>query len=77
MTAGGVGHHRLDGDLDLRQRPDHHPDLERDGDHQRVDHHRPERQLQRQPGAGGSPTFGFLGSWNSTNAAPTVSCTAS
>ncbi|GAA1799233.1 hypothetical protein GCM10009682_21090 [Luedemannella flava] len=28
-------------------------------------------------GAGGSTTFGFLGSWNGTNSAPTLSCTAS
>ena len=28
-------------------------------------------------GAGGSTTFGFLGSWNGTNSVPTVSCTAS
>ncbi|MGC5050915.1 cellulase family glycosylhydrolase [Micromonospora sp. DT48] len=28
-------------------------------------------------GAGASTTFGFLGSWNGTNPAPTVSCTAS
>jgi mannan endo-1,4-beta-mannosidase len=28
-------------------------------------------------GAGTSTTFGFLGSWNGTNAAPAVSCTAS
>jgi mannan endo-1,4-beta-mannosidase len=27
-------------------------------------------------GAGGSTTFGFLGSWNGTNTAPTLSCTA-
>ncbi len=27
-------------------------------------------------GAGASTTFGFLGSWNGTNAAPTASCTA-
>jgi mannan endo-1,4-beta-mannosidase len=28
-------------------------------------------------GAGASTTFGFLASWNGTNAVPTVSCTAS
>lgn len=28
-------------------------------------------------GAGASTTFGFLGSWNGTNTAPTVTCTAS
>jgi mannan endo-1,4-beta-mannosidase len=27
-------------------------------------------------GAGASTTFGFLGSWNGTNSAPAVSCTA-
>ncbi|WP_341718110.1 carbohydrate-binding domain-containing protein [Micromonospora sp. FIMYZ51] len=28
-------------------------------------------------GAGGSTTFGFLGSWNGSNSAPTLTCTAS
>jgi endoglucanase len=28
-------------------------------------------------GAGGSATFGFLGSWNGTNSVPSLSCTAS
>jgi mannan endo-1,4-beta-mannosidase len=28
-------------------------------------------------GAGASATFGFIGAWNGTNAAPTPSCTAS
>lgn len=27
-------------------------------------------------GAGASTTFGFLGSWNGNNGAPTLSCTA-
>jgi mannan endo-1,4-beta-mannosidase len=27
--------------------------------------------------AGTSTTFGFIGTWNGTNSAPTVSCTAS
>lgn len=28
-------------------------------------------------GAGGTATFGFIGTWNGSNSAPSVSCTAS
>ncbi len=42
----------LDGQLAVRQRPDHHPVLEHHHQQQRIHRHRPQRQLQRGTGRG-------------------------
>ena len=68
QLPGGTGHHqphqragqRLDGPVAVRQRPDRDAGLERHVQPERPERDRPERELERDPGAGGDAVGGGL-----------------
>ena len=71
-----VGHERLDSHRDVRRRPDDRPGLERDVTSSGSSVTARNVSDNGSLGAGAATDFRFIGSWNGTNTAPGVTCSA-